>query len=265
MFRYLRALWYLVTGRFAKATAALQSNEYVMAATYDQAIHKGQDRFTTVRNAVAQIMALENTRVQEIKELNQQHERLTKIKAGAQVAMQRRIDALLGQGMAKEQIKVDPEFIKHEAAFKDATSTLEQVSLRIKEKEADLEEKKKQVATYKVELQNMQRAQESLREEKQSTIADVAIAKQAQAINDALTGIEEDTTDQDLAEVRRQRDIVKQKAKISADLAGNDARNAESEYLQMSESTASDKELDSLLNWGDSKDASKLEDAKVPE
>ncbi len=267
MGRYLRALWYLITGRFAAAAEALQSNKYVMAATYDKAIEKGADRFKTVKDAVAELMGIEQTRVQEIKELSAKAEIQSKIKAGAQVAMQRRINILREQGLDKDKIQGDPEFIKHSAAFKDASSTLEEVEARIAEKEKDLETRKAQIAKFKAELQQMQRTQQSLREEKSEAMADVAVAQQMESVNAVLAGISEDTTDKDLQAAREARKKAKARAEITADLAGNDARVAESEYLSLSSATAADKELDGLLDWGETKVElpadTKMEDAKL--
>jgi DNA repair exonuclease SbcCD ATPase subunit len=255
----------MLTGRFSAAAEALQSNKYVMAATYDKAIEKGADRFNTVKNAVAELMGIEQSRVEEIKELTARAEKQGKIKSGAQVAMQRRINELRAQGLDKDKIQADPEFIKHSAAFKDASSTLAEIEARIEEKEKDLAGRKAQIAKFKAELQQMQRDQQSLREEKSEAMADVAVAQQMESVNAVLAGISEDTTDKDLAAARDARKRAKAKAEITSDLAGNDARVAESEYVALSATHVADKELDSLLDWGESKaePAEKLEDAKL--
>lgn len=263
MGRYFRALWYFITGRFSAAAEALQSNKYVMSATYDRSIAKGEDRFNTVKNAVAELMSIEQTRVQEIKELSERAEKQGKIKNGAQVAMQRRINELRAAGKTKEEIQVDPEFIKHSAAFKDASSTFEEIDARINEKEADLTTRRQQIAKFKAELQEMQRGQQKLKEEKHEAMADVAVAQQMEAVNSVLAGISEDTTDKDLQAAREARKRAKAKAEITADLAGNDARVAESEYLTMAAGSEADKELDSLLDWGE--EDNKRDDAQVPE
>jgi hypothetical protein len=264
MFRYLRALWYMVTGRFGAAADALQSNKHVMNKTYDKSILKGAERFETVRNAVAQLMSIENTRIQEIKNLNGTAEKLEKIKSGSKVAMQKRIDALMAQGKTKDEIQQDPEFIKHSGNYKDASSSLDQSHQQIHDKEEDLKERSKQIAQYKVELQTMQKNHTKLKEEKSEAIADVAIAQQAQQIADILGGIAEDTTDKDLIAVREARRNAKAKAKIMTELSGNDARLAENEYLELASNSDADKELDGLLNWGEEA-SSKMEDAKLPE
>ena len=67
MFRYFRALWLLVTGRFSAAAEALQSNKHVMTATYDRSLDRAAGRFQTVRDAVAKLMSIEQTRLTEIK------------------------------------------------------------------------------------------------------------------------------------------------------------------------------------------------------
>lgn len=264
MFRYLRALWYAMTGRFSAAADALQSNKHVMTATYDRSIAKSAERFQTVRNAVASLMGIEQTRILEIKALNADLEKHEKVKSGAQVAMQRRIDAMKAQGKTKEETQEDPEFIRHHGNYKDAASTIGRIHEQLKDKEEDLKEKKHQIAQYKLELQQMQKMQQSLKEEKQEAIADVEIAKQAQEINDVLNGISEDTTDKDLAAVREERKKAKAKAKISVELSGNDARIAENEYLELANSSVADKELDDLLNWGE-ESTPKMEDAKLTE
>ena len=265
MMRYLRALWYMVTGRFSAAADALQSNKHVMSATYDRAIEKSQERFHTVRDAVAELMGIEQTRLQEIKALQDKEGKLEKVKKGAHAAMQRCIKQLQGQGKSKEEIQADGDFMKHHAAYKDASSSLEEVTSRIDEKEADLEERRKQINPYKLELQKMQRAAKELKEEKSEAVADVAVAQQAQAINDVLNGIAEDTTDKDLASAREARKKAKAKASISAEMAGSDAEMAENEYLELAAGSEADAELDDLLDWGEADEADSKADAKLTE
>jgi len=265
MMRYFKALWYMITGRFTAAAEALQSNKFVMQATYDKSIEKGADRFITVKNAVAELMSIEQTRLQEIKELQAREEKLERVKTGSLAAMKRTQQELLKSGKSKEQILSDSEFVRHQAAYKDASSKLEEVAARCDEKEADLEERRAQIATYKAELQNMQRQQAALREEKSEAVADVAIAQQMDSINSVLSGISEDNTDKDLAAARAARKKAKAKAAITTELAGNDARLTENEYLDLAAGSEVDAELDGLLNWGEEKADSKLDDAKLPE
>lgn len=265
MWKYFKALWYCVTGRFKAAAEALQENKYVMTASYDNAIEKTGERFNTVKNAVAELIRIENERKGEIKNLGESVKSLTGVKTGAQIAMQKRIDLLKGQGKSKDEILNDPEFIRHKAAFDDASSTLQEKLDRMGEKEADLAGRQKQIAQYKAELQRMQRSNAALKEEKQEALADVAIAQQSEAINSVLAGISNDTTDQDLAAAREARKRAQARAQVTAELAGNDARVAEGEYLKYAQSAQSNSELDKLLNWGDEDTKKDLDPAKLPE
>ena len=266
MFRLMRAMIRYWGGWADSWADAWATNKHVMAATYDAAIAKSGDRFNTVRNAVAQLMTIEQTRLEEIKTLHDRADKHERIKVGAQAAMQKRIDALKNSGQTKEQIQTDGEFIKHSGNYKDAVSTLAEINKQIADKEADLKDRKMQIADYKLELQQMQKNHEKLASEKTEAIADVAIAQQADQINNVLSGIAADTTDKDLEKVREQRKAAKQRGKINAELKHNDASLAENEYLQLAESSAADKTLDSLLDWGDDdKKDTQLADAKLPE
>jgi hypothetical protein len=148
------------------ASDSLAENKHVMAATYDNAIAKRSSGSRSVKNAVAELLGIEQDRTGQLKELGERIAKLNTIKTGAQAAMQRRIDALRKEGKSKDEILVDGEFVKHKHAFDDASSTLTEVQARFDEKDADLKSKKKKIAEFKAELQGMQRANERLREEK---------------------------------------------------------------------------------------------------
>lgn len=263
MGRYFKALWYMLTGRFQAAADALQGNKFVMGATYDKAIEKGADRFSTVKDAVAKLMSIEQDRIATIKSQSNQVADLTRKMNGAKVAMQKRINELKNQGKSKEEMESDADFIKHRSAYMDMKSTVAEKEARIDELESDLEERRKQIATYKAELQQMQRQQASLQEEKHEALADVAIANQAEAINSVLAGISQDSTDKDLQAAREARKAAKAKAQITSELAGNDARLAENEYLSYATESETDSELDELLDWGDGD--SDRQNVQIPE
>ena len=265
MFRWIRALFRGVIGWFGGKADDLASNKHVMSATYDAAIGKGADRFETVRNAIAELMGIEETLKSDIKSLTKQMEEKSKVQTGAKVAMQRRINALREEGKTKEEIGMDGEFMKHKAAYEDASSTFEQLDARIGEKEASLKERQNQTAKLKIQLQQMQRNQSELKEEKQEALADVAIAQQTEAANNILAGVSTDSTDKDLEGARSARQRAKARANIMTELTGNDAAVAENEYLAMASADSASSELDGLLDWGDEEKESPKQDAQVPE
>lgn len=264
MFRYLKALWYMVTGRVEKARRAMLENEHVMSMTYDKSIDKINERIATTRDSITELVRIEQTLISQVKSLGERMTRLSNVKDGAQVAMQRRIDELKNKGMTKEQIIVDAEFIKHQAAYNDASSTLAEVTSQYDEKNADVMNRTKQIAVYKTELQKMQRSRESLGIEKEEARADVAIAKSSEAIDAQLAGLSTDAVDTDLREAREARQRAKARATVTADLIGSDAKVIEDEYLKFASQTQASSELDNILNWGE-ESKEELSPAKLPE
>jgi chromosome segregation ATPase len=267
MWRYIRGFFSMIAGWFGSKADKLSENKHVMGATYDRAIGKSRERFETVKNAVAELLSVEQSKKEKLRDMGGRMEHLSKVKNGAQAKMQHRVDTLRGQGKDKENILTDAEFVRHKMAFEDANKSLNETKERFDEVEADLAEKVAKLASFKAELQRMQRDNEKLKDEKQEAIADVAIAQQEEAINATLAGIPQDTTDGDLDAARAARKRVKNRAAVTSELIGNDAKKAESEYIDAATQKQSTSELDNLLNWGDESKATetKLSPAKLPE
>lgn len=264
MFRYLKAIWYYITGRAEKARKAWMLNEHVMSATYDAAIKKSENNFEVTKNAVSEMVVVEQGLVASIKVQGEKIERLNKVKEGAKVAMQRRINELKGTH-TQEQIKTDSDFIKHQLAYDDASKSLAEATTQYDELNVQLGERRKLIATYKAQLQQHQRGVDKLRAEKHDALADVALAKQSEAINATLANISGLTTDEELKDAREARQRARASASVVSEITGNDARAAEQEYVNYASQSASANELDSLLDWGNESDDKDRSPAKLPE
>jgi phage shock protein A len=264
MGRYLRALFYLVTGRFKKAADALAENKYVMEATYDRSIEKGGDRVQTVKSNVASLIRLNEDNKEKLQAKLKAQEHQQKIKTGALAKAKAEAAKLQAAGKTLEQIKMDPEYIKCNAGYAAADKEWKKLDADIDELEGKIAGREQQIAGYKVELQTMQRGIESLKEEKHEAIADVAVAQQERAIADALNGISADTTDQDLASVREARKRVKAEAIVSRELAGTSAKSVDNEFINYAESAVSANEFDALIGL-EQKAAPVMDPSKLPE
>jgi chromosome segregation ATPase len=264
-------MWHWFTGIFSGAAENLQANPNVMKATYDAAIAKQGARFEIVQKAVAEQTVLREKRVVEIKNLNDKHEKLTKIMAGAAAMAKKLTEQLKAQGKSPEEIKTNADFMKHMAAYQDAASSLADCEKQIAEKESDMQERSKQIASFKIELQNMQRNAQKLQEEKVDAVAETQIAQQQESLKRTLAGITKDTTDDDLAAARAARDRAKASAKVISELTGNDANVAESEYLKYASDTTHADAFAALVGLDEGKPAvaeapkPELEAAKLPE
>jgi phage shock protein A len=247
MGRYLRALWYLVTGRFKRAADALAENQYVMEATYDKSIEKGTDRLQTVKKNVASLIRINEDKKAKLNAKTEAQKYQDKVKAGALAMAKNRAATLQAAGKTPEQIKADPEYLKCQGGYAAADAEWKKLDGEIDGLEKEIEEKAGQIEKYKVELQNMQRGIESLKEEKVEAVADVAVAKQERDIADALNGISADTTAQDLASVREARKRVKAEATVSRELAGTNAKVADNDFANYADKAGANDEFANLI------------------
>lgn len=266
MFRWIRAWFHWFGGLFSGAADKMQANPHVMAATYDAAIAKRSARFEVVQHAVADQMVIKEKRVAEINELNGKIAKLQTIQKGAAAMAKKLTDQLKAQNKTADEIKAHPDFIKHMAAYQDASTSLADAEKQVAEKTQDMTERSTQIANYKAELQQMQRDNAKLIEEKSAAIADTQIAQQTEQVNKVLAGIASDTTDQDLAGARQARDRAKANSKITGELVGNDAKVAESAYLEYASNTEHSDAFAALVGLDSPAPAKEnLEPAKLPE
>jgi len=272
MFRYLRALWYFFTGRFGAAAEALQGNKYVMAATFDAAIDKKGDRIETVKNAVAKMMSLEKQAMDELNELTAKAEKFQRIKQGAGSKAKERALQLQNSGKSKEEILKDPDMLKHQGAYQDASSSYDEVQQSVQKRSSDINAYKSNIATYKVQLQNMQRGLKGLRSEKEEAIAKTQIAQEIESVNSILAGIERDSTDKDLAAARATVKATEARASIASELAGADATLADQEYENYAASFSTKNEFAAMLGLAasteeetSSENAEKSSRVRIPE
>jgi transcriptional regulator with GAF, ATPase, and Fis domain len=82
-----------------------------------------------------------------------------------------------------------------------------------------------------------------------------------------VTGISNDRTSEELRELREIRQKAAANARISRELAGTDAKRAETEFLEYAQASETDNEFDQLIGLAAKKEASSsaVADVKVPE
>lgn len=264
MFRLFRVIGLFLQGRFSEMGKAWNTNKYVVTATYDQAIKKNAGRYEQLRDAVAELIRLEEDKKEELKGVTTRIQKLSDIQAGA-VAKAKKVAAdLKAQGKGKAEIEANAEYIKWMKAYQDATGELESIEERADTLEAEIAQSQKQLGQYKAELASMQRTKDSLEREKQETQADIAIAERTRAVNDLLAGVTKDTTDSDLAQVREARKKARAQAKLSAELSGTDAKAQEEELLREASTSKAASVFSDLIGLED-EPAEKLDPAKLPE
>ena len=265
IWRYFRALGYLVTGRIDAARMTLSSNPAVIQATFDHVITEKRKRIQQYKDAVGGMIAQEEKKRFELQRQTGEVQRLSKLKEGA-AAMARKVVQRHGGDI--EAVKQDAEYLKCQAAFKDFSSTLEEKESRCAALEQDIETIRKSVDGHRVQLESLLREFEKVKQEKHETVADVITAKEERELSDMIAGISQDRTSQELEEMRELRHKAKATARVSRELAGTDAKRSEEEFLAYAETSSADTEFDALIGLSRKAEPEKAEPedkTKIPE
>jgi predicted nucleic acid-binding Zn-ribbon protein len=262
--RYFRALGYLLTGQISKATDTLNTSPTVISANYDRIISDKRQRLTQYKDAVAAMIAQEESKKEKLRALTEEMGKLEKLKSGAAAKAKSIVEKYAGDPAA---VKNDPEYLRCQSAFKDFSSTLTEKAKRVSELEEDLKVLVNNASGHKNQIMALMRELEKLKEEKHDAVADILSATEEKQIADMMTGISNDRTSEELRELREIRQKSAAGAKISRELAGLDTKRAENEFMEYAQSHESDNEFDQLIGLAGKKDTAQSSsvDVKVPE
>jgi chromosome segregation ATPase len=262
--RFFRAIKYLITGKVDSAADAISQNPTVISATFDKVIQDKKKRLNEYKDAISAMIAQEESKKERLKNLSEEISKLEKLKSGAAGRAKAIVDKYNGDSVA---VKNDPEYLKCQSAFKDFSSTLAEKQLRVNELEEDLKQLMNNVNGHKTQIQSLMRDLEKIKEEKHDAVADILSAKEEKQIADMVNGISNDKTTEELQRLRDMRQKAVAGARVSRELAGMDAKKAESEFLEYAQKTAADDEFDALIGLSGKKEATETatQDTKLPE
>jgi len=244
LWRYMRALGYLVTGRIDAARMALSTSPYLIQATYDRIISDKRKHIQQYRDSIAAMIAQEEKKKNELRSQSEQMAELRKLREGAAAMAKQVVERHVGNADA---VKRDPEYQKCQAAFKDFGSTLEEKEGRCAQLEEDVKTLANDIAGHKLQLQSLLRELDKLSQEKHETVAEIISAKEEKELADMVSGLSQDRTNQELQELRDLRSKAKAGARVSREMAGLDAKKNAAEFLEYASRTASDNEFDRLI------------------
>ncbi|MEM6795075.1 MAG: hypothetical protein AAF725_13945 [Acidobacteriota bacterium] len=249
--RWLKALGYMLTGQIDSARRTLDTNPSVVRAKYDEVIREKTARIHQYKQAVAQIIAQEQKKVAVVRQLGEEIAKLENLKAGALAKAKQVTEKLKASGKGAEEIKADENYKRCLVAFNDFSSTLAEKQQRIIEIESDVADYRRTISDHKVQLESLRRELEKVKTESSEAVADIITAQQEKDIADALTGIAQDGSAEELQNLRDLRTEVKAEAQISRELAGTDTASQEAEFLEYARTTASSSEFDALIGLAD--------------
>ncbi|MHC4672299.1 MAG: PspA/IM30 family protein [Planctomycetota bacterium] len=254
IWRYFRAFGYLLTGKIDAARKVLDTNPHVIRATYDSVIRDKKQRVQQYKEAVATIVAQQEKKMDKIKQLTADIEKIERLKTGALAKAKQRVAQLQAEGASSETIQHDEDYKTCQTAFQDFSSTLTEKQDRIAELEVEVKDYDKRIADHKIQLQHLAREIDKIKVEAADAVADIITAKEEKDLADMLSGISEDGASAELARMRDLRREVKAEARISKEVAGTDTGAQEAEFLEYARSSATSSEFDELVGLADEKD-----------
>lgn len=263
--KYGRAIWYLMTFRINKASETLRMNPGVVSANYDRIIDEKRSRINQYKDAIAAMIAQEESKKQKLETLTADIQQLEKLKAGAAAKARQVAERHAGNA---EATRNDAEYQKCQTAFADFNNTLSEKQARASEIEGDIEGLMENVNRHKLQIQSQMRELEKLGEEKHDAVASILSAKEEQQIADLMTGLSEDKTSEELRELRELRNKASAKARVSRELAGLDTKQAEAEFMDYATTTEANNEFDALIglsNETPDSDEASSESTRIPE
>ncbi|HNT34840.1 MAG TPA: hypothetical protein PKH07_07570 [bacterium] len=260
LFRWMKAVGYLMTGQIDAARRSLDINPHVVRAKYDEIVREKTGRIHQYKEAVAGLIAQQEGKMAKVRGLTEDVQRLERLKAGALAKAKQRVAQL--PGLSKEQIQEDEDYKTCLAAYNDFSSTLAEKQERIAELEADVQSYGKRITEHKVQLQQLVREIENLRAEATDAVADMITAQQEKEIADAFSGIAKDGTAEELQRMRQLRQEVKAEARISKEIAGTETKVQEAEFLEYARSSSHQNEFDSLIGLATQTDEKKAADTE---
>lgn len=262
--KYFRALGYLVTGRVDRARKELSKNPHVVQATYDRVVREKKQRIQQYKDAVARMITQQEKKSHRLKQLTEDVNKLEQLKEGAAAKARILVKELQGQGMPLDQIKQHPDYVKCMTAYNDFSSTEKEKSAHIVELENDVTELGTTIEGHKVQLQQLLREIDKIKQESSEAVAEMITAKEEEEIADMISGISEDRTNQELQEMRDLRAEQKAQARVAREMAGTDTMRQEAEFLEYARTSGSTDEFDQLIGLAEQTDTQDSTQTEAP-
>lgn len=254
--RYFRAIGYLFTGRIDAARRAISTSPHVVNATFDQIIEDKRKSVHQYKDAIARLIVQHEAKMSKIKTLSDDINRLEQLKEGAAAKARTVVAEMKTKGMSLDDIKTSEDYQTCMNAFNDFSTKINEKTEHIGGLEGDVKELDQTISGHKIQLQQMLREIENLKEEQATTVAEIITSKEEAELNDMLSGISADRTSRELSDMRQLREEMKAKAKVSKELAGTDTKVQEAEFIAYATKNKATNEFDQLIGLAGEADAS---------
>lgn len=264
--RYIKAVFALFTGGINGMRASLNTNKYVIAATFDEITDDQIEAIQTMSTAVASMITAKERKVSKVGDLTAHIKENAEYRDGA-LAM---IDELKNKfNLATEEgissLKATEDYQQASSAYESLSKEIQDDENTLDELEIGIKEDDEHLASRMAQLSEMKDQIEKIKSEKAETIADVTAAKQERQINDMINGISQNDAGERLAEMRQVRMQAKAEAKVGRTLAGTESKARKAKFKNFAHKRKSSSEFDKLLGISKEIEAKTQETTQIPD
>lgn len=242
--RFWHAIKRLITFKFLyqskkideRAEAMFTKSPDGIKAGYDLTKEKWVTQYRELRDAIANLIELQEQRQVRLENLDKEEHDLIKKREGAMTLFER-----------AQAEKNDVDAKKHETAFNRFHERIQNIDAEQEELIKEIEEKGKEIENYKLRLTDFQNRIKKLEAEKQEAIADFISSEKTVELNERLAGIATSLDSGPLEAIRKKRTEMKARASLSSELAGTDVAFQDLQYSTAGTNTAGESALAQML------------------
>lgn len=256
-FRYLK-YWNWRKARYILDAADQQFTGSVdgISAAFEMHRDTMVERFTGLRDAIAQVEAVLEDKRDRLEKLNQEEDDIIRKRDGALALAEK----------AKDEGN-DADYEKHASAFERFHARIEEIEATQARLNVEIGETNATMDKYLLQLQELQAEIEKLPTKKAEAIADFVSSKQIIELNDRLQGLETSIDRGPISAVLQANRNLTAKARISEKLAGADVKLQDKQYERAGKSSSARNLMEEMLaaKKADKQAGEKVETAKTGE
>jgi phage shock protein A len=212
--RFFARLFGLGEGALNNASdKMLTANEATIRAQFRKVRDQLVQNHSTVRNAVANLMAINEEKKSEIEQLTKTIKELETKKLGAVKKFKETND------------------MKYQDVFKEYSIQLQRSSEKLEQNNAFVTTNTDNIEKYKRQLVVLQSKIEELKTQENQAVADITSSRQVTKLNDLLSGLSTDLNMQGIEAIEEARKKSLANAKLSTELSGTSKKEIDEELL----------------------------------
>jgi|GEM_PF-180066 len=221
---FFKSLGHQAEGTIDEAADRMRSDAGALKSKYDDVIRDKIKNIKDYRGALANMVHQKDKMIDKAKDLTAEVGKLEDLKAGAAAKVRKMVSTMKGDGKTETDIAADDDFLQGKESFAKFSEALTSKQAEIQDLERRAAEIEGKMGGHKEQLAKMLKDIDKLRDEAAESVAEVAAAGEETAARDMLnTATGGSKADDELAKLREIRARSTAEARISHELAGDNA------------------------------------------